>query len=78
MPKKGKPDGNLRFSIDGGRTWHSAEGLAVAKPLSGPRRRRGEITFLFKKDEVATLAWVDNVCSGSRTETYREIGDELV
>lgn len=36
------------------------------------------VNFNFKKDELETQVWVDNVCQGESHESYQLIGDELV
>jgi hypothetical protein len=36
------------------------------------------VNFTFKKDELETQVWVDNVCQGESHQPYQLIGDELV
>lgn len=68
----------IKISTDGGKTWQDAGQLRVLKPLEGPDGMDAEIAFNFTEEGVVNDVWVMDVCEGTSSETYREIGDRIV
>ena len=68
----------MKISTDGGETWIDVEQLRVLQPVDNPENLEAEIAFNFTQEGLITDVWVENVCEGTSSEMYQEIGDRLV
>lgn len=68
----------MKISTDGGTTWVDVDQLRVLKAVDNPDGVDAEIAFNFTGEGLVTDVWVGNVCEGTSSETYQEIGDRLV
>lgn len=69
----------MRISLDDGKTWQTVTSLSVVKDLPGVGDvETAEVVFRFENDDVTTNVWVNDVCQGTSSETYVEMGDRLV
>jgi hypothetical protein len=68
----------MKISTDGGDTWINVEQVEVLKALDHPDGLDAEIVFKFTDEGLITDVWVMDVCEGTSSETYQEVGDRLV
>lgn len=69
----------MQFSLDDGKTWKTVTGIRVIHSLPGVGDvETAEVAFNFTQEGLITDVWVDDVCEGTSSETYQEIGDRLV
>ena len=66
----------MKISLDDGDTWVEVEKLRVLKEFD--HDLDAEIAFNFTHEGLVTDVWVMDVCEGTSSETYQEIGDRLV
>lgn len=68
----------MKISTDGGTTWIDVQEVRVLKTVDHPDDLDSEILFNFTHEGLITDVWVGNVCEGTSSEMYEEIGDRLV
>ena len=68
----------MKISTDNGNTWINVEQLRVLKAFDHPDGLDAEMVFNFTDEGLITDVWVMDVCEGTSSETYIEIGDRLV
>jgi hypothetical protein len=68
----------MKISTDGGTTWINVEQVKVLKAIDHSDGLDAEIVFKFTDEGLITDVWVMDVCEGTSSETYLEIGDRLV
>jgi hypothetical protein len=68
----------MKISTDGGGTWIDTQEIRVLKTIDNPDSLDSEILFNFTQEGLIVDVWVENVCEGTSSETYQEIGDRLV
>lgn len=72
----------MTVSLDGGSTWVDAESVRVLVNLEPPEDADPDtdahLLYNFSGEGLVTDAWVNNVCEGTTSATYYEVGDSLV
>jgi len=69
----------MRVSLDGGTNWVEVEGVLVSQDVEDPEgEREAHIDFSFTHEGLIVDIWVNDVCEGTSSEMYQEIGDRLV
>lgn len=69
----------MRISLDDGKTWTTVKSLIFAQDLPGVGDvESAEVTFNFTDKSLTTHVWVNDVCQGTSSETFVELGDRLV
>ncbi len=69
----------MRVSLDGGTNWVEVEGVLVSQDVEDPEgENEAHIEFAFTHEGLIVDVWVNNVCEGTSSEMYQEIGDRLV
>ncbi len=69
----------MKVSLDGGANWIETEGVLVSQDVEDPEgEHESHIDFAFTHEGLIVDVWVDNVCEGTSSEMYQEIGDRLV
>jgi len=69
----------MKVSLDGGATWVEVENVRVSQAVEDPEgENEGHIEFNFTGEGLVTDVWVNDVCEGTSSEMYQEIGDRLV
>lgn len=68
----------MKISTDNGVNWINVDQVRVLKAVDNPDGLDAEIAFNFTGEGLITDVWVDDVCQGTSSETYQEVGDRLV
>lgn len=73
----------MKVSLDNGDTWVEVENLKVIQNIEDPTDYEDEpseveLHFNFTSEGVVTDVWINDICQGSSSEVYLNIGDNLV
>ena len=74
----------MKISLDDGKTWIEVEGVRIIQefdPMVDKETEEeinAELQFNFTKEGMIMDVLVNNVCDGTSSEMYHEIGDRLV
>lgn len=73
----------MKVSLDNGDTWVEVENLKVIQNIEDPTDYEEEpslveLHFNFTNEGVVTDVWINDICQGSSSEIYLNIGDNLV
>lgn len=73
----------MQISLDDGQSWQEVQQVRIVKKFdpvldSDDEILNAELHFNFTAEGTVTDVWINNVCEGSASQTYLDIGDELV
>lgn len=74
----------MKISLDDGKTWVDASNVRVIKDFDphidtdNDEEIVAELHFNFTQEGLVTDVYVNNVCDGTSSELYQEMGDRLV
>jgi len=78
----------MKVSLDDGKTWLEVENLRIIQKIEDPTDKEPtdcedepsevELHFNFTNEGIITDAWINNICEGSSSEMYLNIGDNLI